>query len=344
MKVRSRAPLRLGLAGGGTDVSPYCDQFGGYVLNTTISLYAHCTIETVEEGELYFHAKDIEETWNGSAVSVLECTNDNLQLIKAIYNRIVKDYNDGQPLSVGITTYADSPLGSGLGTSSAITVAVIKAFQELLNIPIDEYGIAELAYDIERKDCGLAGGKQDQYAAAFGGFNFIEFKEDDVIVHPLNIKQEFKNELETCLLTYFTGSSRASAKIIEEQKKSVHSKDSSDALNAMHAIKQSAVDMKEALLKSSVSSMADILKRSWEAKKQTSKSISNPLIEEIYDVAVENGAISAKVSGAGGGGFVMMFVKPTYIIDVITNLSELPGSAYPVKFESEGATSWKVIS
>lgn len=344
MKVRSRAPLRLGLAGGGTDVAPYCDEYGGYVLNTTISLYAHCTIETVDEGELYFHAKDIKETWNGNAVSVLEYTNDNLKLIKAIYNRIVKDYNNGNALSVGITTYADSPLGSGLGTSSAITVAVIKAFQELLNIPLDEYGLAELAYDIERNDCGFSGGKQDQYAAAFGGFNFIEFRGNDVIVNPLNIKQEFQNELEACLLMYFTGSSRVSAKIIEEQIQSIHSKENSKALEAMHEIRQSALEMKNALLKSSVSTMADILKHSWLSKKRTSSSITNPIIDEIYGIAMSHGAISGKVSGAGGGGFIMMFVKPTYIIDVITKLSEMPGLAYPVKFEKQGATSWKVMS
>jgi D-glycero-alpha-D-manno-heptose-7-phosphate kinase len=342
MKVRSRAPLRLGLAGGGTDVSPYCDIYGGLVLNTTISLYAHCTIETVEEGELYFHAKDIEEIWNGSAVPVLECNNDNLQLVKAVYNRIVKDFNKGNPLSIGITTYADSPLGSGLGTSSAITVAVIKAFQELLNFPMDEYELAELAFDIERNDCKLAGGKQDQYAAAFGGFNFIEFRGKDVVVNPLKIKQEFKNELETCLMTYFTGSSRSSAKIIEEQKKSVHSKENGNALEAMHMIKTSALDMKNALLKSSLYSMADILGKSWLEKKNTSSSVSNAVIDEIYDIAIENGAISGKVSGAGGGGFLMMFVKPTYIVDVITGLKNMPGNAYKIKFEDKGAISWKV--
>ena len=343
MKVRAKAPLRIGIAGGGTDVSPYCDTFGGYVLNATISLYAHCTIETVEEGKLYFHAKDIKETWNGHAVSVLEYRNDNLKLIKAIYNRIVKDYNDSKPLSIGITTYADSPLGSGLGTSSAITVAVLKAFQELLNLPFNEYDLAELAYDIERNDCGLVGGKQDQYSAAFGGFNFIEFRDKDVIVNPLKIKKEFINELEVCLLMYFTGSSRDSGQIIEEQINSVQSKDCNKALNAMHEIRQSALSMKDALLKSSVSSMADILNQSWISKKNTSASITNPLIEEIYNMAMLNGAISGKVSGAGGGGFIMMFVKPTYIIDVITKLSDMPGLAYPVKFEKEGATSWKVM-
>lgn len=343
MKVRARAPLRLGFAGGGTDVSPYCDLHGGAVLNATINLYAHCTIETVDDGNVYFHAKDIEKTWNGDAKSVLNCKDDSLQLIKAIYNRIVKDYNCGEPLSVGITTYADSPLGSGLGTSSAITVAVIKAFQELLNLKMDEYDIAELAYQIERLDCGLSGGKQDQYAAAFGGFNFIEFRGDEVLVNPLKIKTDFMRELETCMLTYFTGSSRESAKIIETQKASIGDKEESSALSAMHTIRQSAYEMKEHLLKNSIAGMAEVLSKSWVAKKETSSAISNPQIESVYDIVVTNGAISAKISGAGGGGFMMMFVRPTYIIDVITALKDEPGSPYTIQFETEGAISWKVI-
>lgn len=344
MKVRARAPLRLGLAGGGTDVAPYRDEFGGLVLNTTIALYAHCTIELVPDGKLYFHAKDIQKTWDGEAGQQIITRDDNLRLIKAIYNRIVREFNSGQPLSVGITTYADAALGSGLGTSSAITVAVIKAFQELLNLPLDEYAVAELAYSIERDDCELAGGKQDQYSAAFGGFNYIEFNGDDVVVHPLKIKSDFQKELETCMLAYFTGSSRSSARIIESQREALASDNNTSALEAMHEIKASAIEMKEGLLRGSISSMAGVLKNAWLAKKRTSNEISNPDIERVLAIATRSGAVSAKVSGAGGGGFIMMFVRPTYIIDVISNLKDEPGMAYPIKFENEGAVSWKITS
>ena len=339
--VRSRAPLRLGLAGGGTDVSPYSELYGGNVLNAAIDMYAYCTISIRNDGGLAFRAADLGESWVFKADNEL-VLEEPLMLHKAIYNRIVRDFNDGRPLAVQVTTSADAPPGSGLGTSSTMVVAILRAYQELLKLPLGEYDLAQLAYEIERKDCGLAGGKQDQYAATFGGFNFMEFFADErVIVNPLRIRVEIINEIECSMLLYFTGRSRESANIIKEQ---IHSAGSGydKSLQAMHRVRQSALEMKEALLKAEINTMAALLGEAWQAKRAMATSISNPLIDEIYDRALAAGALSAKISGAGGGGFMMLFVEPTSKLDVIAALSDLEGSFYRFHFTKEGAQGWSV--
>jgi D-glycero-alpha-D-manno-heptose-7-phosphate kinase len=339
--VRSRAPLRLGLAGGGTDVSPYSDLYGGNVLNAAIDMYAYCTIAASDDNKLHFYAPDLGESWVSHAETSLEL-DGQLVLHKAIYNHVVREFNNGKPLPVKVITSADAPPGSGLGTSSTMVVAILRAYQELLKLPLGEYDLAQLAYDIERKECGLAGGKQDQYAATFGGFNFMEFFADDrVIVNPLRIRVEIINEIECSMLLYFTGRSRESANIIKDQ---IHTASSGDgkSLKAMHRVKQSAIDMKEALLKAEIKGMADILGKSWMAKRDMARTISNQHIDEIYDRAIDAGALSAKISGAGGGGFMMLFVEPNSRLEVMTAMSEFDGMFYRFHFTKEGAQGWSV--
>jgi len=329
------------LAGGGTDVSPYSELYGGNVLNAAIDMYAYCTIRRSDDGVVEFRAPDLDEHWRSDAVAEL-AINDPLMLHKAVYNRIVRDFHGGEPLSVSVTTYADAPPGSGLGTSSTMVVAILRAYQELLRLPLGEYDIAQLAYDIERKDCAFAGGKQDQYAATFGGFNFMEFHSDDrVIVNPLRVRTEIINEIENSMLLYYTGRSRESANIIKEQINSARS-GNEQSLEAMHRVKESATKMKEALLKAEIGTMAKILGEAWQAKRAMAQSISNPHIEKIYERVMNAGVLSAKISGAGGGGFMMLFVEPTLRLDVMAAISDLPGSFYRFHFSKEGAQGWPV--
>jgi D-glycero-alpha-D-manno-heptose-7-phosphate kinase len=341
MIIRSKAPLRLGIAGGGTDLEPYSNLFGGLVLNATISLYTHCTLEITNNGFIQFHAADLGINEKFESQNFLEL-NNKLDLHKAVYNRIVREFNNNQPLSFKLTTHCDSPPGSGLGSSSTMVVSILKAFVELLSLPLGEYDIAYLAYQIERKDIGLSGGKQDQYAAAFGGFNFMEFSEKDkVIVNPLRIKNWIKNELEASIILFYTGVSRSSAEIINDQIK--NTKDSKkNALEAMHSVKKSAINMKEAVLKGDMTSFGEILENSWEFKKKMSNKISNSHIQEIFTTAKENGAISGKVSGAGGGGFIMFFVDPINKVKVVNSLNKFNGFIVNFNFSNGGCHGWKI--
>lgn len=340
MIIRSKAPLRLGLAGGGSDVSPYSDLYGGLILNATINLYAYCTIEETDNGMIVICAYDAHCHQCISSSEHLEIDGE-ASLIKGVYNRIVKDY-DLKPMSFNITTYNDAPAGSGLGTSSTMVVCILKAFVEWLNLPLGDYEISRLAYEIERRDLCLSGGKQDQYAAAFGGFNYMEFlKNDLVIVNPLKIKRWIVDELEASMVLYFTGASRSSAAIIDEQKKNTSS-GNQKAVGAMHKIKQSAIDMKLALLKGDMAEFARILGEAWENKKKMAGAITNPMIQEAFDVAVAAGAVSGKVSGAGGGGFIMFVVEPTKKRNVIEALNTLKGFVMPFQFSDGGAHGWKI--
>lgn len=341
MIIRARAPLRLGLAGGGTDVSPYCDQFGGLVLNATIDKYAYAVIEPREDGRIGFVAADKQEPWSGEAASEL-ALDGHLDLHKGVYNRIVRDFNGGCPLPLTLTTHTDAPPGSGLGSSSTLVVAMIKAFVEWLNLPLGEYDIARLAFEIERQDVGLSGGRQDQYAATFGGFNFMEFHpQERVVVNPLRIKNWIISELEASLVLYFGGVSRDSARIIDEQTQNVKDQDST-AIEAMHALKQEAIAMKENLLKGDFNGLVDSMEAGWAAKKRMARSISNPLIEESYNLAKQAGMRAGKISGAGGGGFMMMLVDPVRRMDVIRVLSTTQGQVYNCHFTEIGTQGWKI--
>ncbi len=338
MIVRSKAPLRLGLAGGGTDVSPYSDLYGGAILNATISMYAYATIVPRNNGKIIFNSIDKSERVEFSSADYLP-VNGKLDLMLGIYNRIVKDFTK-EPLSFELTTFVDAPPGSGLGTSSTLVVAVLGAFSEWLNLPLGEYDLAHLAHDIERIDLGMAGGKQDQYAATFGGVNFMEFyKDDKVIVNPLRIRSKYLNELAFNLLLFYTETSRYSSQIIERQAKNVLDKNLK-SIEATHKLKEQAVLMKEALLKGELDRIGEILDFGWENKKLLADGITNPELEKIYQTAKINGASGGKVSGAGGGGFMIFYCPNNTRQKVIKALEELGGQIKRYEFVNHGLSSW----
>ena len=335
---RCRAPLRLGLAGGGTDVSPFSDIYGGAVLNATISLYTYTSIKPREDGKIIFDAVDTNKHFECDATEKIEIS-DELVIQKGVYNRIVKDFAK-KPLSFEMTTHIDAPAGSGLGTSSTLVVSIIGAFVEWLNLPLGEYDIAQLAYSIEREDIGMAGGKQDQYTATFGGVNFMEFYENNkVIVNPLRIKREVLQELEFHLLLYYTATSRMSAEIIEEQQKKIKTNEGR-ALEATKKLKDQAFMMKETLLKKELSNIGTILDFGWQHKKNLADKISNPLIDETYQAAIDAGASGGKISGAGGGGFMIFYCPGNTKYAVIEALNKQGGMVQRYQFVNEGITTW----
>ena len=341
MIVRARAPLRLGLAGGGTDVSPYCDIHGGYVLNATLDRYAYAVIRTLDEPVLRFVATD-QQAEKIKAVTEQLVLNGKLDLHKAVYNHMIQHYNSGRPIPMELSTFCDAPAGSGLGSSSTLVVTMIRAFAELLNLPLDDYTIAHLAYKIERVDCGLQGGRQDQYSASFGGFNFMEFYSDDrAVINPLRVKNWIICELEASLVLFYTGISRESAKIIAYQSSNVKS-GVVDTMEAMHGIKREALVMKECLLRGDFDGIVESMCQGWESKKKSAKTVSTPHIEEIYDSAISAGALAGKVSGAGGGGFMMFFVSPDRRMEVIRTLSRFKGQVSNCHFTKYGTQAWRV--
>ena len=321
-------------------MSPYSDLYGGAILNATLSLYAHATIEPIEENKMILHAIDQQEE------ECVELTDEipaegKLILLKGVYNRIQKDYGVNAK-NFRLSTFVDAPAGSGLGTSSTLVVAIVGAFAEMLRLPLGEYDIAHYAYEIERKDLGLAGGKQDQYAATFGGVNYMEFYDGDkVIVNPLRIKQQYLFELENNLLLYYTSKSRESAKIIEQQANNVVNQEES-SIEAMHQLKQQAQMMKEALLKGRLAEIGEILDFGFQQKRKMAHGISNELMEEIYETAKAAGATGGKISGAGGGGFMIFYCPGNAKYKVAKSLERFGGVHRTYQFVEHGLTTWTV--
>ena len=338
LSVRAMSPLRLGLAGGGTDVSPYSDEYGGCVLNATVNLFTYANIEPRQDNQIVFQALDLNEQQTFSVDQEIP-NSGSLALHKGVYNRIIRDFNEGKPLALTLTTHSDAPVGSGLGSSSAMVVAMLTAFSEWMKLPLGEYDLARLAYDIERIDLGMQGGKQDQYAATFGGFNFMEFSGDRVIVNPLRVKTETLAEIQYNLMLYYLGSSRLSSEIIATQMRHVQEK-TEKPLAAMHKLKEQAVLQKEALLKGDLRSFGKLLGYGWNYKKAMSEQISNPAIETVYDRCMSMGALGVKLSGAGGGGFMMIYCDGYAKFRVAKGLDDLPGKIIPYQFVKGGATAW----
>ncbi|WP_277756727.1 dehydrogenase [Achromobacter denitrificans] len=335
---RSRAPLRLGLAGGGTDLSPYSDTHGGAVLNITIDRFAHASLRLTEKSEVKIDVLDM----GASATHPMGHlpTDGPFALAAGVYNHVVERYLAGRPFGAEIATTIDAPPGSGLGASSALTVALLDSFRAAFELPLGEYDVAHGAFEIERVDLGLAGGKQDQYAASFGGVNFIEFLADDrVIVNPLRISDTILYDLQSSIVICFSGQSRASETVIREQV-SAMSRNDAQVIENLHKLKRDAHDMKLALSRGDFSSLARLLNESWKAKKATASSVTNSHIDNLWSVAHNNGAFAGKVSGAGGGGFVMFLVDPDSRPRIFKALAEAGGVPGDVNLTKDGVVSW----
>jgi D-glycero-alpha-D-manno-heptose-7-phosphate kinase len=360
IQVMAKAPLRLGLAGGGTDVDPYCSLFGGEVLSVTIARFVHVrlslSLASSESAVLRFCSSDRATQWEGSwqSLSNLDAL-PALRLHAAVLRRMLKMANNRlssdldlllskgwHSVNVTVETATDAPMGSGLGTSSTLVVAMLQAWQQALRLPWGEYEIARQAWEIERLDCGLQGGRQDQYAASFGGLIDMQFRPDGVsIVNPLPVEDALLHELEASLVLYFTGVSRESAQIIANQSQRVE-QGLHEAIEATHAVKEQARRMKRALLASNMSAVSTALAQGWDAKKRLSGAISNPQIEATYEAAMAAGAFAGKVSGAGGGGFMFFICDPMRRPQLMTALEQHGGQAFSCAFYLKGAEAWRV--
>ena len=333
--VFSKAPLRMALAGGGTDLEPYYSRYGGFVLNATIDQYAYCKVEPSREWCFKSIDLGIEEKhnlWND-----VEYIDSKLKLLINSYQYLTKDV-EREP--VKITTYVEAPPGSGLGSSSALVVALIAAIAEYYNVPLGEYDMAEYAIEIERKICDLPGGKQDQFAAAFGGFNFMEFLKDGrTIVNPLRLNQKTQNMMELSTVLYYVGKPRKDSRVIENTAKGLV--DSKTVLNATHEIRNACINYKRGLLMGDFDMISELMETYWRMKLETNPHVASPEILDSYDFARKNGATAAKISGAGGGGHMVLFTEFEERHRLISALKNKEGRVVPFKFVNHGVDVWR---
>ena len=337
MIIRARAPLRISFSGGGTDLPPYPEERGGLVLTATIARYAYASLRSLQERFLKVNSRDFKTIVHFALDEPL-VYDGKLDLIKACLNRLMPE---STPESNGAELYLESdvPAGSGLGGSSSLVVAAIGALCRWSHLSLDKYKMAHLAWEIERKDVGIPGGMQDQYAAVFGGFNLIEFYgPGKVVVNPLRVESHIVNELQYNLLMVYMGS-RTSDHIIEEQM-SGYIKRQSNVLEAMDRMKELTIDAKNALLTGRLNELGAILHEEWLQKKRTAASVTTARIDEMYEEARRLGAIGGKVSGAGGGGFMFLYCPFDRKPAVAERLTQMGGEVSSIAFDLEGMRAW----
>src|ERR1700728_1165733 len=335
--IRAKAPLRVSFAGGGTDVPPFPEREGGLVLSATINRYAHGTLRPRVDGKIRVESLDLGMALEYGAEESVDY-DGKLDLVKAAIRRVAQLE---EPRGIDLFLHTAAPPGSGLGASSALIVSLIGLLQDFHKLSLTDYEIAHIAWQVEREDLGLPGGLQDQYAATFGGFNFIEFHADRVIVNPLRISPDIVNELEHNLLLCYTGTTRRSDRIIEDQTRRFE-QGNPEALLALSQQKQFAIDMKNALLRRRLDDFGDLLDCAWQAKKQISTKISNPTIDELYEVAQKTGALGGKITGAGGGGYILFyccFERKHKVAEAMRSMGAIPTD---FAFETHGLQTWRI--
>ena len=329
--IRARAPLRIGMAGGGTDVEPYASERGGCVFNTTIDKYAYCTVVPNGTDNLSIVSLDygtFEAPLDGGPLKY----DGNMDLIKAVSNYF--NITDGFDVFI----HSDAPPGSGLGSSSTVIVAILGAVTEWLNVKLNDHELAELAFRLEREELGLKGGKQDQYAAVFGGFNLMEFGKAGVRVNKVRLKEDIVNELQYCSLLCYTGRSRDSGNIIDAQMSRYSKGSNTDALDAS---KKLAVEGRNALVRGNVKEFGKILNEAWEQKKKFTPVVTNNILDKCYAAAMDNGAVGGKVSGAGGGGFMYFVCEYDKKHIVAKELKKMGATITDFMFERSGVQMWR---
>ena len=322
MIIRSRGPLRVSFAGGGTELSPYIDQKGGLILNTTINLYAYTTLKLRKDGKVIFECLDdgSREEFYYSETKDYIPQSKNLRMHDVVFKYFYNLYPNEFKLGLELITHSEAPVGSGLGTSSTLSVTIIYAFTNFLNLFYSKKEIAKLGYYLERELLGLKGGLQDHFSASHGGLNFIEFRSyEDIIVNKLRLDKATKCELEASLLLYYTGKSRNSGDIITEQVNEM-TKGNID-FQYYDKIKKLAHLAKDNVMETDLKKLGQILHESWQQKRKLSSRISNDLIDELYDDLLKIGIYGGKISGAGGGGFFLIMMNPLLQPKVINYLN-----------------------
>ncbi len=336
MIIRARAPLRISFAGGGTEVEPYLSEHGGVVLSTTIDKYAYASMRPAPGGGITVRSLDYD-TVAKYDLDEVSSEEDKLHLVRSVIREMNRD-EGRQGLEFWLHT--DAPPGSGLGSSSAMVVAIIGLFKQWLHLPLTSYEMADLAYRIERVDLGIKGGKQDQYAAVFGGFNFMEFQRGTTIVNPLRVPPEILNELRYNLLLCYTGKTRLSSRIIDTQVEGYINR-REEVINALGELKRITVELKNALLLGDLTKFGELLHEAWLNKRQMAPQISDPVIDGLYETARREGAVGGKITGAGGGGYMFFYCRFDRKHRVAEALEKLGAKVVNCHFDGQGLQTWQ---
>ncbi len=334
--VHSRSPCRLSLGGGGTDVSPYTEEYGGAVTNFAIDVYMEASLRVRDDATVTIHSISggKRQTW-ASLEEALESASGDHALARAVARRMYT-----QKTGFDLCYYAPIPERSGLGGSAALAAAMAATFNHLAHDRVDAYELAELVYKVERQDLRNLGGRQDQYAAIFGGLNYIEFRGDAFVrVNPLRPPESVMELLQRQLLLFWVGAREASGGIIEEQVKNVSA--GNDALNATHEAKVMAGDIKRALLAGDLERLGDLLHDGWMQKKRFGSRISNAHIDALYDALRDAGMRGGKITGAGGGGHMLCWAPFDRRADVLRVVRDAGGRHVPYRIDRVGLTTWE---
>ena len=334
--IRARAPLRISFGGGGSDVAPFANEHGGRVMNATINRYAYVTIKPRADRRIILRSLDYDEQIEYSLESQADVDAGLLRLAHGVVARFSTRLDSGFELY----THVDCPPGSGLGASSTLVVALIGAVLRWIDQTEGPHEIAQTAFDIERVDLEIRGGKQDQFAAAYGGFNFLEFDAAETRVSPVRLSDEGIAELEYSLVLAYTGKSRSSSQIIQDQVRNFEQRDA-DAVDAMVETRQIAYQMREALEAGNFEGFGKLLHEAWSAKKRMSHRITTPSIDDMYTAARDAGALGGKISGAGGGGFAFFFCGFDRRHQVERALKAYGANVVEFGFATKGLQTWK---
>jgi D-glycero-alpha-D-manno-heptose-7-phosphate kinase len=330
---QSKAPVRISFGGGGSDITQYFKNYGGAVINTTISLYSHASLIKREDKKIYINSYDLNKSIECNNLEEFLKKDSKFGLIKSVIGCIMPDFG------FELYLYSDYPMGSGLGGSATVATSILGCFNELRYDKWDKYEIAELAYQAERIAFNISGGWQDQYATAFGGFNFIEFREEQNIIHPLRVQKNIANELQQCLVLCNTKISHDSGLIHDDQEKQTKKSKTVKNIKANVAL---TYEVRDILLKGKVGLFGEYLDKAWKLKRSLSKEISNNYLDTIYDSAMKNGAEGGKLLGAGGGGFFIFYTHPSNKIKLMNFLKSKDLQIMSFNFESDGLQSWAI--
>ncbi len=325
----ARAPVRISLAGGGTDLPAYYLRYGGAVINTAINRYFYVVVNVNDSDTLQITSSDYQTFYRHNPDNEL-LFDGSLSLPRAVLHHF------GLAHGLSMFLASEVPPGTGLGSSSAVTVALVKAVSAACGWTMSKQEIAEEACFIELQKLAMPIGKQDQYASAFGGVNYIEFRSDGVEVTPLSLALETWQRLQRNLMLFFTGSARNSAEILGKQSRSSR-QDDATVIQALHKVKALTAEVRRCLETGDLNTFGELLDQNWQSKKRFAPGVSNQRIDESYDRARACGAIGGKITGAGGGGFLMLYCEERHQRRVTEALDALGLQRMDFRFDQNGA-------